>query len=295
MRLPSATALRVFDAAARLGSFKAAAEELGVSPTAISHHIRTLEDQLGLALFVRKTRRVELTESGLTLAAATSGAFQQIGDALESLTETERTLTISTTPAFAALWLIPRIGEFETKHPDLRVHVDTSTTIVDLKRNRRIDLAIRYGHDDHPGLMSELFTKERISAFGAPDYLERLSSFQDATLIDTNWQAPNLPAITWRDWCSLASETIGDHQAMRQFDQEQHVIQSGLAGQGLILVSTLLVGDMVGRGWLQPYRPEISVAGLTYSCVVTEIHAQSQKVRQFLSWLREQKLDSTRH
>jgi len=287
MRFPSASALRVFDAAARLGSFKAAAEELGVSPTAVSHQIRSLEEQLSLALFVRRTRRVELTEAGTKLAAATSVAFQQITDALEDLTQSERTLTVSTVPAFAALWLAPRLGAFEALNPDIRVRVETSTELVDLTRDRRVDLAIRYGGGDYAGVETMPLATETLGAFGAPDYVCNLTRLSDAVLISTRWVSRTLPAFTWDDWAEAASET-GPETGPRHFDQEQEVIQAGLAGQGLILMSSLLVGDMVRRGWLMPYKPDIVLPGLTYSAVTTEAHAGVGKVRRFLSWLQEE-------
>ena len=287
MRFPSASALRVFDAAARLGSFKAAAEDLGVSPTAVSHQIRTLEEQLSLALFVRRTRRVELTEAGTRLAAATSVAFQQITDALEDLSHSDRMLTVSTVPAFAALWLAPRLGAFEALNPDISVRVETSTALVDLARDRRIDLAIRYGGGDYAGLETMPLATETFGAFGAPDYVRCLTRLSDAALISTRWVSPTLPAFTWVDWAEAASETEPE-TGLRQFDQEQEVIQAGLAGQGLILMSSLLVGDMVRRGWLAPYRPEIVLPGLTYSVVATEAHAGIGKVRRFLSWMQEE-------
>ncbi|MDW3097022.1 MAG: LysR substrate-binding domain-containing protein [Alphaproteobacteria bacterium] len=287
MRFPSALALRVFDAAARLGSFKAAAGELGVSPTAVSHQIRSLEEQLSVALFVRRTRRVELTEAGTRLAAATSVAFQQITDALEDLTQSERMLTISTVPAFAALWLAPRLSAFEARHPDISVRVETSTDIVDLNRDRRIDLAIRYGDGDYTGVETIPLARETLGAFGAPEYVRGLTRLSDAALINTRWVSPTLPAITWDDWAEAASET-GPETGPRHFDQEQEVMQAGLAGQGLILMSSLLVGDMVRRGWLMAYRPDIVLPGLTYSAVATEAHAGVGKVRRFMSWLQEE-------
>jgi len=287
MRFPSASALRVFDAAARLGSFKAAAGELGVSPTAVSHQIRSLEEQLSVALFVRRTRRVELTEAGTRLASATSVAFQQITDALEDLTQSERMLTISTVPAFAALWLAPRLSAFEARHPDISVRVQTSTDIIDLNRDRRIDLAIRYGGGDYAGVETMPLATETLAAFGAPEYVRGLTRLSDAALISTRWVSRTLPAVTWDDWAEAASET-GPETGRRHFDQEQEVMQAGLAGQGLILMSSLLVGDMVRRGWLMPYRPDIVLPGLTYSAVTTEAHAGVGKVRRFLSWIQEE-------
>lgn len=293
MRFPSATALRVFDAAARLGSFKAAAEELGVSPTAVSHQIRSLEDQLSLALFVRMTRRVELTDAGATLAGATSVAFQQINDALEDLTVSERTLTISTVPAFAALWLAPKLNDFEARQPDISVRVETSTEIVDLNRDRRIDLAIRYGGGDYAGFETTPIARETLAAFGSSEYLRSLNRFSDAVLISTRWVSRALPAFTWSDWAGAASEPA-PKASQRQFDQEQQVIQAGLAGQGLILMSTLLVEDMVRRGWLTPYRPEIVLKGFNYSAVTTHAHAGVGKVRRFLSWIKEEAMTNAR-
>ena len=293
MRFPSASALRVFDAAARLGSFKGAAEELGVSPTAVSHQIRSLEDQISLALFVRMTRRVELTDAGATLAAATSAAFQQINDALEDLTLSERTLTISTVPAFAALWLAPKLNGFEARHPDISVRVETSTEIVDLNRDRRVDLAIRYGGGDYPGFETIPIARETLAAFGSSEYVRGLNRFSDATLISTRWVSRTLPAFTWNDWANAASEPAPE-ASQRHFDQEQQVIQAGLAGQGLILMSTLLVEDMVHRGWLTPYRPEIVLNGFTYSAVTTQAHAGAGKVRRFLSWIKEEAMTNAK-
>lgn len=287
MRLPSASALRVFDAAARRGSFKAAAEELGVSPTAVSHQIRSLEEQLALALFVRKTRKVELTNAGSILAAATAVAFQQISSALEDLALSERTLTVSTTPAFAALWLVPRLADFEARHPDINVHVETSRAIVDLNRDRRIDLAIRYGGGDYPGFAATPVANETLAAFGSPEYIHGLKQFSDAALISTRWVSKTLPAITWSHWADTASEPASMPN-QRQFDQEQEVIQAGLAGQGLILMSTLLVRDMVDRGWLAPYRPDVAVDGFCYTAVTTKAHKNVGKLRRFLAWIKEQ-------
>lgn len=286
MKFPSATGLRVFDAAARLGSFRVAADELGVSPTAVSHQIRSLEGQLGFALFVRKVRKVELTAAGARLASVTATAFQQISDTLEELTEVERRLTASTTPAFAALWLVPRLPAFEEAYPDIQVHVDTTTTVIDLGRDRRIDLAIRYGDGDYHEFVATRILTESIGAFGAPDYVSQLSDFSQASLIHTHWTSKDLRGMTWTKWAKAAGEPRGSKP--RTFDQEQQVIQAGLSGQGLILISNVLVEDMVTRGWLVPYRPDVQLAGLNYTAVVAPSQSEIGKVRRFLAWLQQQ-------
>lgn len=286
MRLFSASALQVFDAAARHGSFKLAAVELGVSPTAVSHRIRALEARLGFALFVRGTRIIELTDAGRRLAGTTADAFQRIGDTLEGLDAVERRLTVSTTPAFGALWLAPRLTAFETRNPDVEVRIETSTAVVDLARDRRIDLAIRYGKGEHPGLDTVRLMTENIAAFGSPEYLDRLPGFPQATLIATDWVSDRLPDIGWELWAARAA--VDEVGRVRMFDQEQQAIQAGLAGQGLVLASSVLVADMLRRGWLRAYQPDIVLEGLTYAAVTTPQHAQTGKVRRFLAWLREE-------
>jgi DNA-binding transcriptional LysR family regulator len=284
--MPSPSALRTFEAAARLGSFKEAARELAVTPTAVSHQIRALEEQLGITLFVRRIRAVELTDAGERLADATRGAFQQIALALEEIAAAESVLTVSTTPAFATLWLVPRIGGFELSNPGIRVQIDTTTTPVDLERDRRVDVAIRYGALEHPRLRAQVLVTERVGVYAVPDYLRRLDRLEDAAFIETAWQRRGLAALSWSAWARAAGldgEVV--EARIRRFDQEHHAVQAALAGQGLLLVSSLLVADTVARGWLAPYRPEISITGMSYAALWAPAHASSRKIARFLAWL----------
>ncbi len=290
-RLPSLTALRAFDAAARHGSFKAAASEIAVSPTAVSHQIRSLEEQIGIALFIRKVRKIELTEAGKALASATSNAFQEIQSALDNLVDTERTLTVTTTPAFASLWLVPRIAGFEKLFPDIKVHIDTTTTVIDLSRDRRIDIAIRYGNGSYENMAVTKLISEEMVAVAAPDYLEQLDSFQDASLIQTSWQSSSLQPITWNTWCDVAGIQRPGKKQVREFDQEQHVIQAGLSGQGIILISTVLVADMISKGWLEIYKPEFSIEGLSYFAVTNRALGSTLKAKLFVDWAMLQMSD----
>lgn len=288
MEIVSASALRTFDAAARLGSFKAAAEALSVTPTAVSHQIRTLEQQLGVALFIRATRKVTLSPAGEVLARASGPAFRMLDTALEELVEAERVLTVSTTPAFGALWLVPRIPDFEAKHPDIQLRVETSTARTDLGRDRSIDLALRYGRyregsDSERPLLTETF-----AVFGSPAYLAALDDPATANLIATRWQSPNLPQVGWDRWCELAGINHPHNSSPRLYDQEQQVLQAGLVGQGLILISDVLVHDMVENGWLQPLRPDVRLPGLTYHAVTTNSVHPPAKTRRFLRWLEGQ-------
>ena len=287
-RIPSPSALRTFEAAARLGSFKAAARELSVTPTAVSHQIRNLEEHLEVPLFIRRTRAVALTESGQRLSEAVHQAFQQITMALEDVSVTETVLTVSTTPAFAALWLVPRLSRFEERHPRLRCQLVTSTTPTDLERDRVVDVAVRYGTGPYPRLHAHTLADEAFGAYATPDYIERLERWEDAELIETAWQLPGFEDLSWDAWLAAAGLPRPAKLRSQRFDQEHYVVQAGLASQGLVLASSLLVGDLVGRGWLETYRPETRIAGRRYTALSLPSRASSRKVSSFLEWLEEE-------
>lgn len=286
--MPSPAALRTFDVAARLGSFKEAARELHVTPTAVSHQIRALEEQIGLALFVRRTRAVELTDAGARLALATRGAFQQIEDALGAIVDAEQVLSVSTTPAFAALWLVPRLAAFERIAPGTRVRIDATTAPVNLERDRRIDVAVRYGAPTGARPRSRPLVQERLGAWGVPRYLQQLGAFGDAALLETEWQHAELPKRTWTMWAGAARlGTARIARRIRRFDDENHALQATLAGQGMLLASELLVADTVARGWLAPYRSEVTIPGLAYTAVWAAA-TPSRKVERFLDWIADE-------
>ena len=266
-RIPSPSALRTFEAAARLGSFKAAAQELSVTPTAVSHQIRTLEEHLEIPLFVRRTRAVALTESGQRLSEAVHQAFQRILAALEDVSATETVLTVSTTPAFAALWLVPRLSRFEERCPQLRFQLVASTAPTDLERDRVVDVSVRYGTGPYPSLRAHALADETFGAYATPDYIQRLERWEDAELVETTWQQPGFEDVSWDAWLAAAGLPRPTKLRSRHFDQEHYVVQAGLASQGLVLASSLLVGDLVGRGWLEPYRPETRIAGRRYTAM----------------------------
>jgi len=287
-RIPSPSALRTFEAAARLGSFKAAAAELSVTPTAVSHQIRTLEEQLEIPLFIRLTRAVVLTESGERLSRAVHQAFQQMMLALEDVAATETVLTVNTTPAFAALWLVPRLRRFEERHPRFRLQLVTSTVPTDLERDRLVDVAVRYGTGPYPGLRADALAHESFGAYATPDYVQRLERWEDAELIETAWQQPGFEDVSWDAWLAAARLPRPARPRSRRFEQEHHVVQAGLASQGLVLASSLLVGDLVGRGWLEPYHPDVRLAGRRYTALSLPSRAALRKVSHFLEWLGEE-------
>jgi LysR family transcriptional regulator, glycine cleavage system transcriptional activator len=283
--MPSLISLRAFEAAARLGSFKDAAEELSVTPTAVSHHIRGLEQALEVQLFVRRTRAVQLTDTGRRLSGRLAAAFTEISDALGEVHATEHDLTVTTTPAFAALWLVPRMEAFQAAHPGIRLRLDTATAPVDLARDRQIDVAIRYGVVEGP-LVARAFPRERIGLYGAPDLVSALGGRLDgATILSTVWEQPGLPPVSAETW--IASAASDDSPRLRHFEQEHHVVQCAIAGQGLALLSNVLVGDLVTGGLLTAFRPEIQVPGLSYGALCLPERVRVRKIARFIRWLAE--------
>ncbi len=282
--LPPLNSIRVFEAAARLTSFKTAAEELNVTPTAVSHQIRNLEEKLGILLFERKTRAIALTPEGLKLAQVSQQALQQIASTLEDITGIQSVLNITTTSSFAAMWLVPRLARFQKLHTDIQVAIRTGEQLDDLQNDRRIDLAIRYGqYDEQDANAIKLFT-ESFGTYATQNYIKGCKSLKNATLIETEWQNKSLPSVTWQQW--LQKYDLNSYNPkIRYFDQEHHVIQAALAGQGIALVSSVLVQTHLQENWLVPYKDNCLLPGHTYYLLPSPFSKDLRKVDVFKNWL----------
>lgn len=291
-RLPSLPALRTFESAARLGSFKAAAVELTVSATAVSHQIRALEEQLGVPLFVRRTRAIELTRAGEELAPVLTRSFLDVRNALEVIVSEEAVITVSTSPSFATLWLVPRLLGFYAKYPKVLVQLDTTTRVINLKQDRRVDVAIRYGRGPYDGLDATPLFDETFGAYLAPSLLQPEQPLGDVTLIETAWQQDVLPEISWKDWLTAAN--IGTtNPTIVHFDEEEHVLQAAIAGQGVALASSILAADLVNRNLLAPYRSDVRLKGAVYTALCLPEQRSTRKVDIFLDWLTSSRLSRT--
>lgn len=282
--LPQLNSLRVFDSAARLTSFKAAALELNVTPTAVSHQIRTLEEKLGTLLFERKTRAIILTSEGEKLARVAHHSLQGISSVLEEISDNQAVLTVSTTASFAAQWLVPKLDSFHRRHAEINVVVKTGEHLDDLQKDRRIDVAIRYGEFDGDLKGATKLVTERFGMYATKQYLQDFPSIEKATLIETAWQNPSLKPITWKQ-CFQNTDFNKMKLKIRSYDQEHHVIQAALAGQGVALVSSLLIHTALQQGWLEKHPSGESLEGMTYYMLTTSLHEDSRKIRLFREWL----------
>jgi len=284
------TALRTFESAARQLSFKAAAEELAVTPTAVSHQIKSLESWLGVPLFERLPRSVRLTDCGERLFRSLHGALLEVAQTLDNLRPQRSTgnLTISTTPAFAALWLIPRLGRFYHAHPGIKLRLDTSTELLDLHQDASVDLVIRYGFGEYPKLHSQCLLDESFGVYAAPALVAGLGN-GTPTLITVRWRNSVLYERSWQAWCAAAGEEDLLRQAtLREYDEEHYALQAAIAGQGLVLASSILVSESLDSGLLVPYHAEVTVPGAGYTALCVPGRERHPPVKAFFDWLAKE-------
>lgn len=283
------SALRAFEAAARLGSFKAAAEELAVTPTAVSHQIRALEAQVGLVLFERQVRKVLLTETGAQLYPVLRDGFDSFAATLARLTQqrTRAQVGISATNAFTVKWLVPRMADFRLRHPGIDLQLQASDEVVDL-RSSAVDIAVRYGRGPYPGLVTEPLFTDRFAPVANPRL--GIASPQDLARVPWirfDWRRPHPENPTWERWFARARRRPPAQAGQLRFSDEGHAIQAAVAGHGIALVSLALVAEELRAGHLvQPFGPVIE--GHTYHLAMHADRPPSAAVQAVAQWLRMQ-------
>jgi LysR family glycine cleavage system transcriptional activator len=287
-RIPALSSLRAFEAAARLRSFKQAADELAVTATAVSHRIRALEDEIGCRLFVRKTRAVELTPEGRSLYSAVREGFDTIASGVERLRQRARPLVkLSTTPAFAAKWLVPRLAGFQAQHPNIDIHVHASNRPIDLSAGS-IDIAIRYGQGRYEGLKSTLLLRDRFAPVASPTLnVTNAADLSRRTLIHFDWEQPLPIDLTWAAWARAAQLPALNTEGGIRYSDESHAIQAAVAGQGVALLSLVLIEQELKLGVLES-RLEPVLDGLAYYIVRPERTSQDGAAPIVEAWLIEQ-------
>ena len=287
-RLPSLNGLRAFDAAARHLSFTEAAEELNVTQTAVSHQIKRLEDELGMPLFIRRNRRLLLTESAQDYLPAVRIAFEGLQEATERLYRRDEsgTLTVATTASFAMKWLVPRLAGFQEANPDISVRITTSTELIDFSRDD-VDLAIRWGRGDWPGLRTDLLVREAVFPICSPKLLDsrrRLERPEDLAhfilLHATGWPQD------WRMWLTAVGvEDVVDPTKGLIFENELTAMEAAIDGQGVAIGwSTLIEREVESGRLIVPFDMTLGDQG-AYYIVAPEKTADRPKIAAFWNWL----------
>ena len=291
--LPPLNALRAFEAAARHLSFAKAAEELAVTPAALSHQMKTLEDHLGVSLFHRGARGIKLSESGRLLYPGTQAAFDHLRTAVERLARrnTGRVLVISAGPGFTAKWLAPRLYRFLEAHPEIDARVSASAVPVDLATGD-IDVAIRVSLGDHPGLYVEQLMEERMLPLCSPRLMEGPGGLKTPAdlarfaLIHVDLPLPFPQGATWAHWFEEAGVNGIDSERGVRFNVVDHALDAAIAGAGVVMGHKVIASyDMSARRLVCPFGPELPMFGRYYHLLCAKGHENRPKVRAFRDWL----------
>ena len=283
-------ALRAFEAIARHTSFTRAAEELHVTPAALSHQIRGLEEQLGLALFTRRTRAIELTEAGRTLYPGLHAGFESVRGAVARL-DRERdgnVLVISATPGLVAKWLMPRLWRFLQTHPEIDARVSATLRLADFEADG-VDAAIRLSKGLNPVLYMEKLFDDAMLPVCAPALIEQgLRSPADLArfpLINYDFATSQHAPPNWADWFAAARLDGMDATRGLRVNVADHALDAAVAGAGVSLSHKLIASDDVHAGRLiTPFGPELPLAS-TYHFVCRKGHEARPNVRAFRDWL----------
>lgn len=286
-QLPPLAAVRVFEAAGRHENFTAAAAELGMTQAAVTYQIRLLEDRLGLALFRRERRRVWLTEPGRRALAEVSRAFDVLDGAFAGLrAEDAGVLTLSTTHTFGSTWLAWKLGGFQLRHPDTAVRMLTADALVDFARDE-VDVAIRYGRGDWPGLESEPVLPIEFTPMCSPAFLAaRGGALSPADL-------PHLPLISETDawWAQWLAE-VGVERAHRRggvrLESQAHEGHAAMAGQGLALLTPFLWRNDLAEGRLVAPFAHRAQSHDSYWLVCLPHRRRVPKIARFRAWLLDE-------
>lgn len=288
-RLPPLGALRAFEAAARLASFKRAADELAVTPTAISHQIRLLEDQLGVRLFERRTRQVALTADAAQLYPVLREGFDAFAAAVAAIAarRARRAITLSATVSFTAKWLVPRVAAFRAAYPDFDLRLHASDDPVDLHAGVA-DAAIRYGHGPYPGLVCLPLIDDVFAPVCSPRLGVRApEDLRAQPLLHVEWRHPAARTPSWRGWCERAGLHGVEVDAGLRYTDDSHAIQAAIAGQGVALLSLALVADDLASGLLvQPFGPTLE--GYRHNLVYPDGGPPGAEVAALRDWLLAQ-------
>jgi LysR family glycine cleavage system transcriptional activator len=283
-------ALRAFEAAARLGSMTAAARELSVTPGAVSQQIALLESRLGVRLLQRLGRSLELTEPGRSYFPPLRGAFRQIEEATRRVAATSeaRALTISAPPAFAASWLVPRLGDYQTRHPEVDLRIVTGRALVDFETGE-VDVAIRHGLGRWKGLRADRVATVQLIAVCSKTVLAGRALSGSADLASL----PLLHDAARRDW-PLWFQAHGVYPLPKEalagpsFDDQMLLIQAAVAGQGVALVSEVLARRELKRRELVKAIDLAWPDEFAYWLVSPLATAGQPKIAAFRDWLLTQ-------
>ncbi len=295
-RLPPLNALRAFEAAARHLNFSRAADELSVTPGAVSQQIQNLEDYVGAALFKRTPKGLLLTDAAQTALPALREAFDRLAEAASLLTAAVdgRRLTLTAPPSFAAKWLVPRLGAFEQAHPQVDVWLSAGIELVDLTAGE-VDVAIRYGAGRYPGLEVRRLFSETVIPVVSPEHLKDNPLVEPRDLANHTLLHDGSPDLDdscpdWSMWLAARGLKAIDGMRGPRFNQSSLVIEAAVNGRGVALAKrTLAAADLEAGRLVAPLQIATAV-DFAYYLVHPKAKGRLPQVKAFVSWIEAEAL-----
>ncbi|MDX8500367.1 transcriptional regulator GcvA [Mesorhizobium sp. VK4C] len=296
--LPGTRALRTFEAAARHLNFTRAADELGLTPAAVSHQIKEIEDQLDLVLFTRTSRTIRLTEAGNVLFEASIDALDLLGRAVtraRKMTRGTALLKITLDAQFATKWLMRRVDDFRRQRPGIELRFDIASKLRDFDRDD-VDVGIRFGAGKYPGLCADRLFENVIIPVCSPALLRTGPSLKEPrdlfhhTLAHIEWSRQGITWPNWRMWMAAAGVDDFDDSRTIVFDTSTDVVQAALDGVAVALADFAMVANDLSEGRLiRPFELGIKVAPeFAYFLVYPEAVKDDARIVAFREWLLDE-------
>lgn len=296
-KLPPLRALHAFEAAARHHSFAAAANELGVTPTAISHQIRQLEEACGVKLFQRRPRPLLLTSAGARLYPALRNGFDVLATAMALLAEADAQtpLRVTSPNAFASKWLVPRLPKWREENPTVALEIIGTDAVLDVRAGAT-DVAIRYARKPPLDLMAHEVFRDTFVPVCSPRLLEQHGPIERAAdllrfpFIHYDWVNSDPDAPTWRQWLAVARSIDPDFDPLEKawdlsFREELHAIDAVIGGQGVAICSDVVVSNELRSGQLVKAHP-LALPGYGFYLVSMPHSPQAPVIEAFSTWMR---------
>lgn len=285
--------LRAFEAVARRLGFRAAADELHLTQPAISRQIRSLEDEIGMPLFLRGTRHVELTSAGEALLRTVAPMLDRLDATVHQIRSARgrRQVNLTTWPSFASMWLLPRLQQFQREQPGIDIRVSAQDAVADFD-DPELDLALRYCHPDNAPPGSTLMFGEVVTPVASPVLgpLTRPEDLAQMTLLEEDSQLPSVEYLSWRRWLAAKGVANLEPRGWLYLNYTYQQIQAATAGQGVALARLALVRESLERGELiEPFGPAGRLRSpFAYWLVRWPARRERPELAAFEAWVLEQ-------
>lgn len=289
-QIPALKAIQSFEQVARFGNVARAAEQLNLTPSAVSHQIANLEAMIGRPLFIREARGVSLTPAGEQYLREVAGVLQSLAIATERAGSAVGfdCLRLHSAPSFGLLWLLPRLEHFRNSHPEIQINLSCSYESLHFGRHQ-VDVDVRHGYPNWPSLEVRTIRHERATVLASPQLLARRQIRQPSDLLGENLILSEAALVQWPHWFAQQGVTLPQAPFSLSFDRSYMSLEAAGHGYGFALESSLLAQDYIARGELVPVFAEALATPVSaHHLVFPRGHAEAPRVRLFLEWVQGQ-------